>query len=109
LVFVPLVDPAAGDGHPDHDLRQVLAGAFGVPVGAEPDPRASGGRSIVVDVADVTAFVAGDRGVGDVALEVGAGRVEEDRSTSRSRSVAIAENTCSASSFSTSSSRSIAR
>jgi len=69
-------DAGAGDGHPDHHLRKILAGVLGVPVGAEPD--------LVTDtlgaVGDRPAIpVAGDRVVGGVTFEVGRAGVEEDQ------------------------------
>jgi hypothetical protein len=48
-------DPVAGDGHPDDDLREVVAGVLGLAVGAEPglarDVLAAGGNPLAAHVA----------------------------------------------------------
>jgi hypothetical protein len=76
----PHRDAVAGDGHADHDLRQVVAVVLGVAEGAEPRvpavPRGIPAAGVLA-AGGVAVRVAGDGLVGVLGLEVGGGRVEE--------------------------------
>jgi hypothetical protein len=67
----------AGDGHPDHDLRQVVAVVLGLAVGPE-RRRLAPGRLLRV-ISDVAVLVPGHRLVLAVQLEVGAGGAGEQQ------------------------------
>jgi hypothetical protein len=71
-----------GDGHTDHDLRQIVAGVLRLPPGLKPRH----GHAVAVAVAvavvlgrRVAPSVACHGGVGVLQLEVGAGGVEEQQ------------------------------
>ena len=70
-------DPVPGDGHPDHDLGQVVAVVLGLAPGAEPGLLAVFRIMPAGDGAAV--LVAGDGLVGLFRLEVGGGRIEEQQ------------------------------
>jgi hypothetical protein len=75
-------DPVPRDGHPDHDLRQVIAGVLRLAEGTEPDLIRGlavlfSGCAVVRQEAALV--VAGDGFVGLLQLEVGAGGVEEQQ------------------------------
>jgi hypothetical protein len=78
-------DPGAGDRHPDHDLRQVVAVVFGLAVAAKPRlASVLATRTLAVPVAvgvgsGHATLVASDRGVRLVELEIGGGGVEEQQ------------------------------